>query len=138
MLWSGVSALFTDDRGRVLLEDVAYRRVCLLPGGAIDCGEAPSLAVAREVREELGLTRRFSRPLAVDWVPPDAPGYPQGFPGETIYVFDGETLAENDLARIHVPEREVTGVRWVEPALLPQYMAPGNARRALAACGWCT
>ncbi|WP_424892263.1 NUDIX hydrolase [Streptomyces sp. XH2] len=133
VLWSGVSALFTDGRGRVLLEDVAYRRACLLPGGAIDAREAPSLAVAREVREELGLIRRFSRTLAVDWVPPGTPGYPQGFPGEIIYVFDGGTLAEDDIARIRLPEREVTGIRCVEPALLPHHMPPGNARRALAA-----
>ncbi|MEU7164571.1 NUDIX hydrolase [Streptomyces morookaense] len=132
-LWSGVSALFTDDRGRVLLEDVDYRRACLLPGGAIDAGEAPSLAVAREVHEELGLTRSFSRALAVDWVPPSAPGYPQGFPGEIIYVFDGGTLTEKDIARIRLPEREVTGIRCVEPALLSHHMGPGNARRALAA-----
>ncbi|WP_058043812.1 NUDIX hydrolase [Streptomyces roseifaciens] len=132
-LWSGVSALFTDGRGRVVLEDVDYRPARLLPGGAIDAGEAPSLAVAREVREELGLTRTFSRALAVDWVPPGAPGYPQGFPGEVIYVFDGGILAEGDFARIRLPEREVTGVRCVEPALLPHHMGPGNARRALAA-----
>ncbi|WP_438828825.1 hypothetical protein [Streptomyces klenkii] len=59
VLWSGVSALFTDGRGRVLLEDVDYRRACLLSG---DADEAPSLAVAREVRGELGLTRRFPAP----------------------------------------------------------------------------
>ncbi|MFF4531617.1 NUDIX domain-containing protein [Streptomyces sp. NPDC001407] len=133
VLWSGVSALITDGRGRVLLEDVDYRPARLLPGGAIDAGEAPSQAVAREVHEELGLTRTFSRALAVDWVPPNAPGYPQGFPGEIIYVFDGGTLTENDIARIRLPEREVTGIRCVEPALLPHHMGPGNARRALAA-----
>ncbi|WP_424886761.1 NUDIX domain-containing protein [Streptomyces sp. XH2] len=83
-LWSGVSALFTDDRGRVLLEDVDYRPACLLPGGAMDAGEPPSLTVAREVYEELGLTRSFSRPLAVDWVPPSTPGYPPpAFPAKS-------------------------------------------------------
>ncbi|NJP82631.1 NUDIX domain-containing protein, partial [Streptomyces sp. AA8] len=58
LLWSGVSALFTDGRGRVLLEDVTYRPVCLLPGGAVDADEAPSAAITREVHEELGLARR--------------------------------------------------------------------------------
>ncbi|MEU1820136.1 NUDIX hydrolase [Streptomyces roseifaciens] len=133
LLWSGVSALFTDGRGRVVLEDVTYRPVCLLPGGAVDAGEAPSAAIAREVREELGLTRHFSRVLVVDWVPPGAPGYPEGFPGEMIYVFDGGALTEDDFARIRLPGREVVGVRRVEPALLPHHMPPGNARRAMAA-----
>ncbi|MCC3773335.1 NUDIX hydrolase [Streptomyces sp. UNOB3_S3] len=132
-LWSRVSALFTDSRGRVVLEDVDYRAARLFPGGAIDAGESPSLAVAREAREELGLARSFSRALAIDWVPPSAPGYPQGFPGEVIYVFDGGTLTEDDFTRIRLPEQEVTGVRCVEPALLPHHMNPGNARRTLAA-----
>ncbi|WP_235484588.1 NUDIX hydrolase [Streptomyces roseoverticillatus] len=132
-LWCGVSALFTDSRGRVILEDVGYRAVCLLPGGAADAGETPSLAVTRKVHEELGLIRRFSRALAVDWLPPGTPGYPQGFPGEMIYVFDGGTLTEDDLARIRLPSREVTSIRRVEPALLPRRMDSGNARRTLAA-----
>ncbi|RLU82491.1 NUDIX hydrolase [Streptomyces griseocarneus] len=132
-LWSGVSALFTDGRGRVVLEDVDYRSTCLLPGGAIDAGETPSHAIARKVHQELGLTRPFSRVLAVDWVPPGTPGYPQGFPGEVIYVFDGGALREEDFAQIGLPGREVTGVRRIEPALLPCHVAPAVARRALAA-----
>ncbi|MFQ6199221.1 NUDIX hydrolase [Streptomyces sp. NPDC000405] len=132
-LWSGVSALFTDGRGRVLLADVDYRPARMLPGGAIDAAEAPSLALGREVHEELGLTHHFARVLAVDWVPAHSPGYPQGFPGEVIYVFDGGALTEDDFARIRLPEREVTGIRWVEPALLPHHMSPGSARRTLAA-----
>ncbi|MBO0651270.1 NUDIX domain-containing protein [Streptomyces triculaminicus] len=132
-LWCGVAALFTDGRGRVVLEDVDYRPTCLLPGGGIDTGEAPSQAIAREVHEELGLTRRFSSVLAVDWIPPGTPGYPPGFPGEAIYVFDGGTLTEDDLAHVRLPGREITGVRRIEPALLPRHMDPANARRALAA-----
>lgn len=132
-LWCGVAALFTDGRGRVVLEDVDYRPACLLPGGAIDAYEAPSLAIAREVCEELGLTRRFTGVLAVDWIPPSTPGYPPGFPGEMIYVFDGGTLTEDDFAQIRLPDREVTGIRRIEPALVPRYMNPGNARRVLAA-----
>ncbi|MFC5144844.1 NUDIX hydrolase [Streptomyces aureoversilis] len=81
-----------------------HRRVCCCPA-------APSAAIAREVREELGLARRFSRVLVVDWVPPSAPGYPADFPGEMNYVFDGGALTEDDFARIRLPEREVAGVR---------------------------
>ncbi|MFI9311000.1 NUDIX hydrolase [Streptomyces triculaminicus] len=132
-LWCGVAALFTDGRGRVVLEDVDYRPACLLPGGAIDAGEAPSLAIAREVCEELGLMRRFAAVLAVDWIPPGTPGYPPGFPGEVVYVFDGGTLTEHDFSQVRLPGHEVTGVRRIEPALLPRHMDPGDARRALAA-----
>lgn len=132
-LWCGVATLFTDGRGRVVLEDVDYRPTCMLPGGGIDAGEAPSRAIAREVHEELGLTRRFSSVLAIDWIPPGTPSYPPGFPGEAIYVFDGGTLTEDDLAQVRLPGREITGVRRIEPALLPRHMDPANARRALAA-----
>ncbi|MGA5134236.1 NUDIX hydrolase [Streptomyces olivoreticuli] len=132
-LWSGASALLTDGRGCVVLEHVDYRPACLLPGGAIDAGEAPSAAIAREVHEELGLTRSFSHTLVVDWVPPSAHDHPTGFPGEVIYVFDGGTLTDDDFARIRLPEREVTSIRRIEPALLPHHMRPGDARRALAA-----
>ncbi|WKU42832.1 NUDIX domain-containing protein [Streptomyces sp. VNUA116] len=132
-VWLGAAVLFTDNRGRVILEDVDYRPVCMLPGGAVDAGETPSLAVAREVHEELGLTRRFVHALAVDWVPPGTPGYPRGFPGQIIYVFDGGTLTAADLSQVRLPGREVTGIRCVEPALLPRHMAPSDARRALAA-----
>ncbi len=133
VLWSGASALFTDGRGRVVLEHVDYRPACLLPGGAIDADEAPSAAIAREVHEELGLTHSFSHTLVVDWVPPSTHGHPAGFPGEVIYVFDGGTLTDDDFARIRLPGREVTSIHHIEPALLPHHMRPGDARRALAA-----
>jgi 8-oxo-dGTP pyrophosphatase MutT (NUDIX family) len=134
-LWTAVSVLFTDERGRVLLESVEYRATKLLPGGGMDAGEAPSTAVSREVLEELGLTSAFPHCLAVDWIPPTAPGFhpDMRFPGECVYVFDGGTLTNGQIRSIRSPGREVTGVEWVEPALLGDHMEPGDARRALAA-----
>ncbi|WP_055527460.1 NUDIX hydrolase, partial [Streptomyces graminilatus] len=136
-LWTAVSVLFTDERGRVLLESLDYRSSTakLLPGGAMDAGEAPSAAVSREVHEELGLDSAFPYCLAVDWIPPDAPGlHPDmRFPGECIYVYDGGTLTSRQVRALRPPGREVTGLQWVEPALLGEHMQPGDARRALAA-----
>jgi 8-oxo-dGTP pyrophosphatase MutT (NUDIX family) len=134
-LWTAVSVLFTDERGRVLLESLDYRATQLLPGGGMDAGEAPSAALSREVREELGLTSTFPRCLAVDWIPPASPGlHPDmRFPGECVYVFDGGTLTSDEIRSLRPPGREVTGVHWVEPALLGEHMAAGDARRALAA-----
>jgi 8-oxo-dGTP pyrophosphatase MutT (NUDIX family) len=133
-LWTGVSVLVTDTASRVLLQRVTYRKTRLLPGGGVDPKEAPALAAAREVLEELGIHLSISRTLAVDWVPHTTPGYdPATFPGEIIYVFDGGTWDSEQIAAIRPRPGEIEAVDFVDPGELPTLMAPGNARRALAA-----
>ncbi|WP_236067159.1 NUDIX domain-containing protein [Streptomyces brasiliscabiei] len=133
-LWTGVSVLITDTAGRILLERVTYRTTRLLPGGGVDPEEAPARAAAREVLEELGVHLPISRTLAVDWVPRTTPGYdPATFPGEIIYVFDGGTWDSEQIAAIRPRPGEIEDVDFVDPDELPALMAPGNARRALAA-----
>ncbi|MFJ6656560.1 NUDIX domain-containing protein [Streptomyces sp. NPDC091377] len=134
-LWAGVSVLVTDTSGRILLQSVDYRDACLLPGGAIDAGEAPTTAAGRELWEELGIEQLLTHGLAVDWVPATTPGFHPDirFPGEIIHVYDGGTWDAHRIQEIRLPDREITAVHWAEPADLPTYMEPGNARRALAA-----
>ena len=135
-VWSAAAVLFTDEEGRILIEDLDYRDTCLLPGGAIDAGETPTRAAIREVREELGLIRCFSRVLAVDWSPPrSAPNDPTvRYPAEVVYVFDGGVLTEPQIRSIRLPySGEVTDICFTEPALLGTYMKPVDARRAVAA-----
>lgn len=133
-LWTGVSVLITDTAGHILLERVTYRTTRLLPGGAVDTREAPVRAAAREVLEELGVHLPISRALALDWVPSTTPGYaPATFPGEIIYVFDGGTWDSEQIAAIRPRPGEIEDVDFVDPDELPALMAPGNARRALAA-----
>ncbi|MGW4158221.1 NUDIX domain-containing protein [Streptomyces sp. NPDC004788] len=134
-LWTGTSVLVTDVRGRVLVQHVDYRPTCLLPGGAVDPGEAPSRAAARELWEELGVTAVVDRALAVDWVSREALGAPAAlrFPGEILYVYDGGTWDEARIGAVRLPESEIESIEFVEPARLPELMAPGDARRALSA-----
>ncbi|MFJ6795189.1 NUDIX domain-containing protein [Streptomyces sp. NPDC091268] len=134
-LWTGACVLVTDGDGRVLVQSVDYRSDRLLPGGAVDAGEAPSAAAAREVSEELGVEDRYPRGLAVDWIPADTPGFPPEtrFPGEVLYVYDGGTWSPERIAAVRLPAQEITGIDFVEPADLASLMEPGDARRALSA-----
>ncbi|MFG3429517.1 NUDIX domain-containing protein [Streptomyces californicus] len=134
-LWAGTSVLITDQRGRVLIQHVDYRTTCLLPGGAVDANEAPARGAAREVREELGVTTTVDQGLAIDWVSADRLNAPAAmrFPGEILHVYDGGTWDKEQIAAIRLPDREITAVEFVEPARLPDLMAPGDARRALSA-----
>lgn len=134
-LWTGAVVLVTDTDGRVLVQSVDYRPDRLLPGGAVDAGEAPAAAAAREVYEELGVDGRYPRGLAVDWIPADAPGFPpeMRFPGEILHVFDGGTWSPERIASVRLPAQEITGIHFAEPAELPALMDAGDARRALCA-----
>ncbi|WP_405442733.1 NUDIX domain-containing protein [Streptomyces avidinii] len=134
-VWTAAVVLVTDARGRILVQSVDYRADRLLPGGAVDAGEAPSAAAARELREELGVDGRYPRGLVVDWIPADTPGFPpeMRFPGEILHVYDGGTWTPDRIAAVRLPAQEITGIQFAEPADLPALMDPGDARRALAA-----
>ncbi|MEU9006789.1 NUDIX domain-containing protein [Streptomyces sp. NPDC048551] len=134
-VWTAAVVLVTDPDGRVLVQSVDYRADRLLPGGAVDAGEAPAAAAAREVREELGVDGHYPRGLAVDWIPADAPGFPpeMRFPGEILHVYDGGTWTAERIDSVRLPAQEITGIDFAEPADLPALMDPGDARRALAA-----
>ncbi|MFB8034027.1 NUDIX domain-containing protein [Streptomyces sp. NPDC056004] len=134
-LWAGASALITNRLGKVLIQHVDYRDTCLLPGGGVDEGESPARAAAREVMEELGIDTVADRALAVDWVSAEGFGARPSvrFPGEIVHVFDGGTWDEIRIAKIRLPDHEITGIEFVEPSQLPDKLSPSDARRALSA-----
>ncbi|MER5549762.1 NUDIX domain-containing protein [Streptomyces sp. NPDC002589] len=134
-VWMSAAALFTDPLGRVLLVQPAYRDQWLLPGGAAEHGESPAQACAREVREELGLTRPPGRLLAVHWLPPDHPDINAGMamPGEVRYILDGGTLTEEEIAALHLPANELLGFEFVDSTRTEERMIPVDGQIVLAA-----
>jgi 8-oxo-dGTP pyrophosphatase MutT (NUDIX family) len=76
--------LVRDHDGRVLLCNLTYKQDWDLPGGVVEVGESPQLAVSREVSEELGLTIPAGRLLLTDWLPPWG-----GWDDALCLVFDG-------------------------------------------------
>jgi 8-oxo-dGTP pyrophosphatase MutT (NUDIX family) len=106
----GAAVFFHDGDGRVLLVEPTYKRDWLLPGGAVEAGESPYEAAAREVEEELGLTVRPGRLLLVDWFPP-RPDRTEG----VGLVYDGGALDATRTAGIQLPPEELRSWAWCTP-----------------------
>jgi ADP-ribose pyrophosphatase YjhB (NUDIX family) len=64
LLIPAVAAVIRDSEGRILLQQ-QHDDTWSLPAGAVEPGESPSAAVAREVVEETGLVVRVETILAV-------------------------------------------------------------------------
>jgi 8-oxo-dGTP diphosphatase len=124
------AALIGDGRDGVLLVKPNYRDHWNLPGGVCEFGEAPHLACAREVTEELGLVVSVGRMLAVDWLAADA-RYGQRARPSVLFVFDGGVLA--DTSGIVLQTEELDGWRFVPPGELAGYLPPSAAPKLAAA-----
>ena len=53
----GVLGAVMDTEGKLVLVRQSYTRSWVLPGGGVGRGEAPEVALLRELKEEIGLTR---------------------------------------------------------------------------------
>ncbi|GAB3196569.1 hypothetical protein GCM10027062_06130 [Nocardioides hungaricus] len=113
---------------RVLLCQLTYKQDWDLPGGVVEVGESPQLAVAREVDEELGLTLAPGRLLLTDWLPPWS-----GWDDALCLVFDGGAQEEAILDRVVRQAREIRSVEFCTPAQVEERCADFTARRVAAA-----
>ena len=120
--------LVRDPDGRVLLCQLTYKRDWDLPGGVVEVGESPRLAVQREVEEELGLEIEPGDLLLTDWLP--AWG---GWDDAVCLVFDGGTLPASALDDVVKQEREIRDVRFCTLEEVDELAADFTARRVRAA-----
>lgn len=114
--------------GRVLLCQLTYKRDFDLPGGVVEVGESPKLAVAREVSEELGLSIQPGPLLLTDWLPPWS-----GWDDALCLVFDGGALDAGIAHTIVRQEREIQSAGFFTLAEVRERCADFTARRIEAA-----
>lgn len=118
---SGAGALFRNASGALLIVKPTYKDGWLFVGGNLESNETPSEACARETREELGLEKHFTRLLCVDYGKRD---------DETVtYIFDGGILTDDEIARIVLPESELSAYRFVSPDEALTLLRTKGARR---------
>ncbi len=113
---------------RVLLCQLTYKQDWDLPGGVVEVGESPQLAVAREVEEELGLTLPAGRLLLTDWLPPWS-----GWDDALCLVFDGGVQEEAILEQVVRQTREIRSVEFCTLEQIHERCADFTARRITAA-----
>ena len=117
-------ALVRDERGRLLVCELVYKKPWDLPGGVVDPLESPAAAVVRELQEELGVSARVRSLAGISWLPPW-----RGWDDATLFVFDVAVDAE-EVSAIQLQPREIRAVHWCEVSELAEHTADYTARVA--------
>jgi ADP-ribose pyrophosphatase YjhB (NUDIX family) len=124
----GAGLVCRDDANRILLVRPTYKPTWEVPGGAVEAGESPAAAVAREVLEELGISLAIGRLLVVDWLPARHPKT-EGL----MLLFDGGILDKEMTQQFRLPPEELHEWAFVEPDQLDAHVSEHMARRLGAA-----
>lgn len=122
--------LFWDDDGKLLIVKTNYKDYWQLPGGVVDEAESPLDAVAREVKEELGLDiPKGTFQLKVVMYTPEA----DGFKDFLALTFDGDVLTQEQIGQIYPQEDELEEVRFVTMEEARELLKPSIAKRTIRA-----
>ena len=113
---------------RVLLCRLTYKQDWDLPGGVVEVGESPRLAVGREVEEEIGLDLPVGPLLLTDWLPPWS-----GWDDAVCLVFDGGVHDPSLLDAVVKQPREIRAVEFCSSDEVRERGADFTARRIEAA-----
>lgn len=118
-------AVFARHDGRVLLIKHKRLRTWLPVGGEIEEGETPLEAAQRELKEETGLTGRFTAELGVDGTPKGLIGYEEHPAGAKGLHLNFAFVADVDSEQI-TPNEEFAEHRWLDR--LDDVECPKNVR----------
>ena len=120
--------LIRDADDRVMLCQLTYKRDWDLPGGVVEVGESPHLAVSREVEEELGLTVPTGDLLLTDWLPPWS-----GWDDALCLVFDGGVQDPSIVRDAVLQVREIRSTQFCTMEEVRERCADFTTRRIEAA-----
>ena len=121
LLLPGVAAIVRDADDRVLFMRRTDNGQWGLPAGAIDPGETPAEAVAREVREETGLDVRPRRVAGIFGGQGFRVRYENGDEAEyTVVVFDCEIVG----GQLVAADGEALELRYFAPDEAPELQVP--------------
>lgn len=127
---AAVGVFIEDDAGRVLFVRRAKdpgRGLLGLPGGFVDVGESAEDALAREVREEVGLRLAAWRFLC------SQPNRYE-FQGVVYAVLDVFLVARAVAGPAQADPGEVAGMAWLDPRQVPPADLAFPSTRAALAC----
>ncbi|WP_418058445.1 NUDIX domain-containing protein [Pimelobacter simplex] len=113
---------------RVLLCQLTYKSDWDLPGGVVEVGESPRVAVSREVEEELSLTIEAGALVLTDWLPPWG-----GWDDALCLVFDGGVHPASIVQQVVPQAREIKSAEFLTLAEVDERAADFTARRVRAA-----
>lgn len=114
----GVRAVVARADGRILLVKHTYDKYWYLPGGAIKRGEPAEAALARELREELGIESAvIERKLGTYFSRREGKR-------DTIEVFVAKAAEIGKRQRL-----EIAAADWFDPSAPPEGVSPATQRR---------
>jgi 8-oxo-dGTP pyrophosphatase MutT (NUDIX family) len=111
--------LFLNEKGEVLLLNPAYKNDMEIPGGKIEENESPKAACERELKEELGISKKMGRLLVVDYntYPEDAEKTEA-----IMFIFDGGIMSSEELKDLKLAQDEIIEAKFYPRDKFPDKM----------------